>query len=302
MASIRTGLALAAVLGALAGGCGESSDPPPAATSEEFPVTVAGVTVERRPERIVSLSPSATETLFAVGAGPQVVAVDSESDHPAGVPRTKLSSYEPNVEAIAGYEPDLVVVPADVPRDAIAGLRRLRLTVIAQPAPEDLEAAYEQMRELGAATGRREDGERLAREVRARVERAIAGAPDASLKVFHELDPDLYSASSDTFIGRIYARLGLRNVADRAAESSGSPYPQLSAEGVVSANPDLIVLADSECCGQTPARVRRRAGWGVVAAVRDGAVVSVDDDIASRWGPRIPEFVERVAAAMEQAG
>jgi iron complex transport system substrate-binding protein len=284
MGSIGRGVALTAALCALAGGCGES---PPA---------------EPRPQRIVSLSPTATETLFAIGAGEQVVAVDSESDHPAGVPRTDLSSYEPNVEAIAGYRPDLVVVPADIPPDALEGLRRLRLTVIAQPAPGDLEAAYDQMRDLGEATGRRAAGEQLARAVRARVARAIADAPRARLKVFHELDPDLYSASSETFIGRIYARLGLRNIADRAADRSGAPYPQLSAEGVLTANPDLIVLADSECCDQTPERVRRRAGWGVVAAVREGAVVSVDDDIASRWGPRIPEFVEKVAAAMEEAG
>jgi iron complex transport system substrate-binding protein len=196
-----------------------------------------------------------------------------------------------------------VVLPADVPRDALAGLRRLKLNVIAQPVPDDLEGAYAQMRELGAASGHAEAGAELAREVRHRVEAAIAAAPRGDdLKVFHELDPDLYSASSDTFIGRIYARLGLRNIADRAAERSGAPYPQLSAEGVVTADPDLIVLADSECCDQTPERVRRRAGWGVVEAVRDGAVVSVDDDIASRWGPRIPEFVERVAAAMEEAG
>ncbi len=290
MASIRTGVALAAVLGAAASGCGESSsssDPPPA----------------DRPERIVSLSPSATETLFAVGAGEQVVAVDSESDHPAAVPRTELSAYEPNVEAIAGYRPDLVVVPADVPRDALAGLRKLRLEVLPQPVPDDLEQAYEQMRALGEATGHREAGERLARDVRAQVEAAIAAAPQGEgLAVFHELDPDLYSASSDTFIGRIYARLGLRNVADRAAERSGAPYPQLSAESVVRADPDLIVLADSECCGQTPAKVGRRAGWDRVAAVREQAVVAVDDDVASRWGPRIPELVERVAAAMEAAG
>ena len=306
MASIRTGVAVAAVLGALAGGCGTQSDAPPGDAAGDFPVSVpdasGSVTIERRPERIVSLSPSATETLFAIGAGSQVVAVDSESDHPAGVPRTELSAYQPSVEAIAGYRPDLVVIPADAPRDALAGLRRLRLTVLAQPVPDDLEAAYGQMRDLGAATGRREAGERLARDVRERVVRAIAAAPDADLDVFHELDPDLYSASSDTFIGRIYARLGLRNVADRAAERTGAPYPQLSAEGVVSADPDLIVLADSECCGQTPGRVRRRAGWGAVSAVKDGAVVAVDDDVASRWGPRIPEFVERVAGAMEAAG
>ena len=283
MASIRTGVALAAVFLA---GCGESSSPAP----------------PDRPERIVSLSPSATETLFAVGAGSQVVAVDSESDHPADVPRTELSAYEPNVEAIAGYRPDLVVVPEDVPADALAGLRRLKLSVLATPVPDDLDAAYAQMRELGAATGHRDAAERLARDVRTRVEAAIDAAPrGGGLAVFHELDPDLYSASSGTFIGRIYARLGLRNVADRAAERSGAAYPQLSAEGIVRADPDLIVLADSECCGQTPAKVQRRAGWDVVSAVQEGAVVAVDDDIASRWGPRIPEFVERVADAMEAA-
>jgi iron complex transport system substrate-binding protein len=304
MASIRTGVAVAAVLGVLAGGCGESSSPPAQSeASGDFPVRVAGVTVERRPERIVSLSPSATETLFAVGAGAQVMAVDSESDHPAEAPRTPLSAYEPNVEAIAGYRPDLVVLPADAPRDAITGLRKLRLPVLATPVPDDLEQAYAQMRDLGAATGHREAGDELAGEVSNRVEAAIAAASRGRrLKVFHELDPDLFSASSDTFIGRIYARLGLRNIADRAAERSGAAYPQLSAEAVVSANPDLIVLADSECCGQTPAKVRRRPGWDVVEAVRDGAVVAVDDDIASRWGPRIPEFVERVASATEAAG
>src|SRR5919106_794082 len=114
MRSIRTGVALAAALGALAVGCGESSEPPPreAAGGGDFPVTVQDatgrVTVERRPERIVSLSPSATETLFAVGAGSQVVAVDSAFRHPPAAPPTHPTAFEPNVEAIAGHRPDLV--------------------------------------------------------------------------------------------------------------------------------------------------------------------------------------------------
>jgi iron complex transport system substrate-binding protein len=309
MASIRTGALLTVALAVLASGCGESSGgSEPAARERDgaFPVTVrdatGAVTVRRRPERIVSISPSATETLFAIGAGDQVVAVDDESDWPGGVPRTDLSSYQPNVEAIAGYRPDLVVAPASVPRDVLEGLRRLGLTVLAEPAPDDLADAYDQFREIGAATGHREAGDRLARDVRARVERTIAAAPDGpSLKVFHELDPDLYSASSQTFIGRIYARLGLRNVADAAARSSANPYPQLSSEAVVATDPDLVVLADTECCGQTPEKVRARDGWSAVAAVRDGAIVAIDDDIASRWGPRIPVFVERVVRAMRTA-
>ncbi len=289
MGSIRTAVALAGALGVLAGGCGDSS-------------TESGRAARDVPERIVSLSPSATETLFAVGAGEQVVAVDDESDHPPSAPRTRLSSYQPNVEAIAAYRPDLVVLPDTVPPDVIAGLRKLKLRVLAQAAPARLDEAYAQMRHLGALTGHRQAGERLARRVRAKVERLIAAAPGGpALDVFHELDPDLYSAASDSFIGRIYARLGLRNVADPAARRAGSPYPQLSSEAVVAANPDLIVLADSECCGQTAAKVGRRAGWDVVTAVHNGAVVTIDDDIASRWGPRIPVFVERVVSAMETA-
>lgn len=311
MASIRTGVVLATALALLAGGCGDSTDDSPASSGERaagaaFPVTVEdatrAVTVQRRPERIVSLSPSATETLFAVGAGSQVVAVDDESDWPRGVPSTNLSAYQPNVEAIVDHRPDLVVVPSIVPRDVISGLRRLGLTVLAEPAPDDLDDAYHQIRELGLVTGHSAEGERLAGRTRARVERLIAAAPEGpSLEVFHELDPDLFSASSDSFIGRIYARLGLRNVADPAARRASNPYPQLSSEAVVSADPDLIVLADSQCCGQTPATVRRRVGWDAVAAVRGGAVVTIDEAIASRWGPRIPIFVERVVETIEKA-
>lgn len=280
-------VAATAALALAAAGCGEDS---------------SGAEEGERPERIVSLSPSATETLFALGAGEQVVAVDEESDFPRGVPRTELSAYEPNVEAIADYDPDLVVLPETVPGDVPAGLRRLGLEVLVERAPDDLADAYARMRELGEATGHAEAGRELAAEVRDEVERQIAAAPGgAPLDVFHELDPNLFSASSDTFIGRVYDRLGLRNVADEAAERSGSPYPQVSREAVVSADPDLVVLADAECCGQTPAKVAARAGWDDVAAVENGAVVAIDDDVASRWGPRIPLFVEQVVAAIDRA-
>jgi iron complex transport system substrate-binding protein len=266
-------------------GCGESSS--------------AG---GQRPARIVSISPSATETLFAIGAGDQVIAVDEESDHPAGVPRTDLSSYQPNVEAIVGYEPDLVVLPASVPRDVRAGLQRVGLRVLAQPAPANLGDAFAQMRELGRITGHAEAGQQLAERTQAKVERLIVDAPSGNgLDFFHELDPDLFTTGTKSFIGRIYQRLGLENVADPAARRAGTPYPQMSSEAVVSADPDLIVLADTECCDQSPAKVTRRPGWQQVAAVKAGAVVAIDDDIASRWGPRIPVFVASVVEAMQRA-
>lgn len=306
MGSSRAGALV--VLALFVAGCGGSSGESSAGGSggEGFPVTVEDATrsvvVEARPERIVSLSPSATETLFALGAGEQVIAVDEESDHPPGVPRTDLSSYQPNVEAIVGYDPDLVVLQASVARDVPAGLRRVGLTVISEPAPANLDDAYAQFRQLGLATGRPERGRRLAREVRGAVEGTLGAAPPGrGLSFFHELDPDLYSVGTRNFIGRIYQRLGLRNVAEPAARRAGTPYPQLSSEGVVAADPDLVVLADGECCGQSPAKVAGRPGWDEVAAVRNGAVVAIADDIASRWGPRLPIFVAKVVEAMERA-
>jgi iron complex transport system substrate-binding protein len=309
MKSRRTGT-LAAIAAALVFGaaCGDSDGEPvgETAASGGFPVTIedatGSVTVGEQPQRIVSLSASATEMLFAVGAGDQVVAVDDQSDYPPEAPTTELSAYEPNLEAIAEERPDLVIAPADVPRELISGLRRLGLTVIAQPAPDDLADAYDQVREIAQATGHAAEGEEVAKEMRTEIERLIASAPKAhDLAVFHELDPDLFSASSGSFIGRIYERLGLANVADPAAERAGNPYPQLSSEAVVAADPDLVVLADTECCGQTPAKAGRRPGWDRIAAVKEDAVVAIDDDVASRWGPRLPEFVQRVVKAMRAA-
>ena len=281
--------ALAAVLATLAGGCGSEDESPARAP-------------DGGSKRIVSLSPTATETLFAIGAGNQVVAVDDQSDYPPGVPRTELSAHQPNIEAIAGYRPDLVVVSEEAPSDLVKGLRKLGMAVLAEPAAADLGDAYRQIRQLGMATGRREQAARVVERLRSRIEELFASAPAGrGLTVFHELQPDLFSASSRTFIGRIYKRFGLRNIADEAARRASSDYPQLSAEAVVSADPDLVVLADTECCGQTPAKVARRPGWDAISAVRRDAVIALDDDIASRWGPRLPRFIAAVARGIEMA-
>jgi iron complex transport system substrate-binding protein len=248
------------------------------------------------PKRIVSLSPSATETLYAIGAGRQVIAVDELSDYPRRAPRTRLSGYTPNVEAIAAYRPDLVVLAFDS-GDAVAGLRRLGIRTVVQPAPVNLEQAYRRIRLLGVVTGHVKQAGRLVRTMRTNIARAVASVPRRRLTVYHELTPDYYSATSRTFIGRIYTLFGLRNIAD-AAPGSASGYPQLSGEYIVAANPSLIVLADSKCCGQTAATVAARPGWSSIAAVRNRAIVAVDDSIASRWGPRVVNFVRAVAAAL----
>ncbi len=250
------------------------------------------------PQRIISLSPTATETLFAIGAGKQVVAVDDQSDYPKQAPRTSLSGFTPNVEAIAGYKPDLVVVSYD-PGGLVGTLRGLGIRVVVQDAAKTLDGAYAEIQQLGSVTGHAREARALVARMKKRIGELVAsGAKRArGLTVFHELEPDLYSATSSTFIGRIYSLFGLKNIAD-AADKDGSGYPKLSAEYVVSQSPDIVVLADIKCCGQTPRTVSSRPGWSHVAAVRTGTIVRIDDSIASRWGPRIVNFVRAVAAAL----
>ena len=267
-----------------------------------FPVTVVAangrVTIPRRPTRIVSLSPTSTENLFAVGAGRQVVTVDELSNYPARAPRTKLSGFQPNAEAIAGYRPDLVVVHSD--GGIVAQLRALGVRVIHSPAARNLQHAYQAIRVLGAATGHPAAAARVVRTMKRQIGAALAAGKrrgSARRSVYHELTTDYYSASSNTFIGQIYRLFGLRNIADAAADAN-SGYPKLSAEHIIAANPDLIVLADTKCCGQSYATVAARPGWSTVNAVRNRRVVRADDDVASRWGPRIVSFVRAVAAAL----
>jgi iron complex transport system substrate-binding protein len=299
---LRTTLVLAAAaLAALAlsvtGASGGSSAP------SAFPVTVVGssgpVTVSKRPARIVSLSPTATETLFAIGAGPQVVAVDDQSDHPKSAPRTSLSGFTPNVEAIAGYRPDLVVVSYDA-NGLVAALGRLGITVLHQDGAKSFRGAYQQIRQLGKVTGRDARAAKLVLGMRKKIAAVVADAKRGrqGLSVYHELDPTLYSASSKTFVGQVYTSLGLENIADRAADPFGTGYPQLSAEYVVASSPDLIVLADTVCCGQKASTVASRPGWDRISAVRTGSIVRIHDSIASRWGPRLVNFYRAMASAL----
>ena len=315
MFSRRHGRALLFLLllaGLVLSGCGgldtvderaESSSP---SADPEFPVTVLSgpgggdteVTVESEPTSIVSISPTATEMLWAVGAGDQVVAVDDQSDYPKDVPRTKLSGYQPNVEAILEYEPDLVIASDDT-GDLVSGLDKARVPTLVLPAAEDLEETYSQIERLGEATGHEEEAVELVDETRSGIEQALAEAPDAEgVSYFHELTPDLYTATSETFIGEVYGLFGLENVADDAR--GGDDYPQLSGEYVVGADPDLVFLADNQCCDVAVPDVAKRPGWGQVPAVADDQVHVLDEDIASRWGPRVLDFVQQVSEVLQE--
>jgi iron complex transport system substrate-binding protein len=296
---LRLPLVAAAALAALLlAGSGGSL----AAKPKAFPVTIVTatgkVTVSKKPRRIVSLSPTATETLFAIHAAAQVVAVDEQSDYPKSAPKTTLSGFTPNVESIASYRPDLVVAQFD-PKGMAEALRRLGITVVLQGAPSTFKGAYQQIRQLGLVTGHAADAGRVVSRMKARIAGMVrtSRAKGSGRSVYHELTPDLYSASSNSFVGKVYAALGLRNIAD-AADGAGTGYPQLSAEYVVSQSPDVIVLADTVCCGQKASTVAARPGWDRIGAVRSGSIVRVDDSIASRWGPRLVDFFRAMSVAL----
>ena len=267
----------------LVAGCSGSDDSSPAGDT--------GTASADAPQAIVSLSPTSTEMLYAIGAGDQVVAVDDRSDHPADAPVTDLSGYTPNVEAILGYEPDLVVANADT-ADLVAGLEQAGVETLILPAAEYLDDTYAQIEQLGAVTGHVGDAAELVGQMKTDIDGILAGLPEREtpLTYYHELDNTYYSVTDDTYIGEIYSMLGLTSIA-----TGGNGYPQLSAEYVLEQNPDVIFLADGQCCGVTPEVVAQRAGWSELTAVRDGHVYVLDEDIASRWGPRVVDLMREIA-------
>ena len=279
------------------------------AAGSQFPVTVTAsngtVTIKARPARIVSLAATATEDLYAVGAGPQVVAVDQDSDYPATAPVTKLSGLTPNLEAIARYRPDLVVASQNS-GGLVAGLTRLGIPVLIEPAVTSLDGAYQQIDQIGQAAGHLMAAQKVTAAMKTQIAATVrqAGSSHPSVTYYWELTANpYYSVTSATFIGQIVALFGLKNIADAADKASDGGYPQLSEEYIVKAQPQIIFLADNQAAdgGQTPAVVAKRPGWSAIPAVKDHEVIGLNDDIASRWGPRLPRLVAEIAQAVEQA-
>ncbi|TDC61003.1 ABC transporter substrate-binding protein [Micromonospora sp. KC207] len=298
-----TTLAVAALaLGACAEkGSDDASAPATGGTSAAaFPATVGELTLDKRPEKIVSLSPTATEMLFAIGAGKQVTAADDNSNYPPDAPKSELSGFQPNAEAIAGKSPDLVVL-ANNTNKIVEQLTTLKIPVLLTPAATTLEDSYRQIADLGTLTGHATEAADVVTRMKDDIAKLTKDLPQRPEKLtyYHELGPELYSATSKTFIGSIYALAGLENIADASdADGRKGGYPQLSQEIIVKANPDFVFLADTKCCKQSPETVKARSGWAGVTAVKNNQIVALDDDIASRWGPRVVDLLRAVVDAV----
>jgi iron complex transport system substrate-binding protein len=290
-------------------GCGSSSAEAPSSKASDsaldgkattYPVSVhasnGDVSVPAQPQHIVSLSPTATEMLFAIDAGAQVKAVDSQSTYPAGAPKTSLSGFTPNAEAIAAVQPDLVVLSYD--SNGIASqLSKLNIPTLVLTSANSLDDSYSQIETLGVATNHKQRAASVIAGMKADIAVLQKQVPESQRgkSYFHEVDSSYYSLTSKTFAGSIYELAGLRNIADGA--QSGNDYPQLSAEKIVASNPNYVFLADPV----TASAVASRPGWSNVDAVKSGNVVALDPDIASRWGPRVVDFLRVVVEAEKKA-
>ncbi len=294
---------LVPILAACGDNGGDSEATKEAAVSEttvaaEFPVTVGDITLDAEPQRIVSMSATATEMLFAVGAGNRVIAVDNFSNFPAETASLKkLDAYEPNVEAISALNPDLVIISYD-PGNLVEQLTTLSIPVFTAGAVADLAGAYAQLEQLGALTGQLAEAVQTSSAMQTAIEEIVAGVTKLNppLTYFYELDPTPYTVTSNTFIGGVMSLFGLVNIADGVEE--GNDYPQLSAEVIVEKNPDIIFLADTKCCAQSAETFGARDGFGGLKSVELGSIIGLDDDIASRWGPRLVDLVRVVAEAI----
>ncbi|ONI91400.1 ABC transporter substrate-binding protein [Saccharothrix sp. ALI-22-I] len=302
---LRVRVAAVLVVGVLIGSCGTPApETPRPDDTAGFPVTVGPLTLDERPARIVVLAPTATEMLFAIGAGGQVVAVDDQSTHPPEAPRSDLSGFQPNAEAIAAHEPDLVVISSDINQIANQ-LDTLGIPVYQAGPARTLDDSYTQLDDLGRLTGHAAEAGNVVTRMRDDIAGIVADVPERREEptYYYELDQALYTVTGTTFIGALFDRLGLVNVADRAGlQGTNAGYPQLSAEFLIDADPDLIFLADTKCCGQSADTVKARPGWSGITAVRTDRIVALDDDIASRWGPRVVELVRTIADAAGEVG
>lgn len=308
--------ALLIALGALTAACSSSSgssvgstatpttEPAtaPASVATNFPVTVSTptgeVTVAALPKAIVSLSPTATEMLFAIGAGPQVIAVDDQSNYPPEAPKTDLSGFTPNVEAIAAKQPDLVVI-SDNGAKLTDSLGALKIPVLFLPPATSFDDMYAQLQSLGTAVGKGNEAQGVAEQIKNNIAEIVRSVPAKPVKIFHEVDTTLYAASSASFIGQVYKLFGVENIAD-AADKDNTGYPQLNNEYVVQQNPQVIFLADGVFEKQDASTLAARAGWAEIDAVKNNRVVIVDPDTSSRWGPRIVAFVKTIADALSK--
>jgi iron complex transport system substrate-binding protein len=293
-----------AVLLFIASACGAAAPATPTATATPaqtvaaFPATVTdfqgrSVTVAKRPERIVSIGPSITEFLFALGAGARIVGADDFSDEPAAAKAIeKVGGIKVNFEKVVSLRPDLVlsVKFSDGTIEKLTASGLLVLVVDPQTVSDVATTASLLGRSVGA------DGDALARDIQKKVDdvKAKTAAATSKPRVYHEIDASdptkIFTVGPGSYIHDLIGIAGGQNIAARATGA----YPQLSAEEIVRSDPELIVLAAAEYSAK-PEQVAARTGWSSISAVKNKRIVTIAPNLINRPGPRVGEAVEAYA-------
>ena len=250
----------------------------------------------KRPERIVSLAPSSTEILFALGLGDKVVGVDDYSDYPAEAAKiAKVGGYDkPSLEKIIALKPDLVLADS-IHEEEVKKLEELEVPV-AVVSPKDLEGVLNSVRWVGIVTGVRDQAAELEAELALRirlVDEKVSAIPEEERPwVYYEVFSDpIMTAGPNTLSSELIVRAGGRNIAYDAA----TDYPEFSPEAIVSRNPDVIIFPEVHGTESVQAEtICNRPGWGTIKAIQNGRLYSIDANIISRSGPRVVEALERL--------
>ena len=258
------------------------------------------VTLAAPARRVVSLAPSNTEILYAIGAGAVLAGRDDYSDYPAAATAVPSIGNEIplNIEAIVALHPDLVLAAGITSADDVAQLAKLGLTVYATSNAGSLDDIYHDIHAIGVLVGQVEAADQLAASMQARVDavKTKMAAVTQHAIVFYEIDATdpskPWTAGPGSFIDQLITLAGGNN----AGSGLGDKYAQISLEQLVTRNPDIIVLGSSTLGGQTPALVAARPGWGTIKAVKNHAVYAFDDNLVSRPGPRVVDGLEKLAA------
>jgi iron complex transport system substrate-binding protein len=289
--------------GGAAGGATTATRPAAAVTDapqSSFPMTLdesdgQKLTLTQAPQRIVSLSANATDIICAIGGADQLVAVEHYANCPANSQaKPELDAFQPSLEAIVAYQPDLVYVSTDT-GSIVEALRGANVPVLYVALPTTLGGTLDQIQLFGQATGHAPEAASVAHGLQERIDGVKRAIDDvtAGPKIYHELDNTYFSAAPSSFVGDFYNILKAQNIAAGATED----YPQLSAEVIVQRNPDVIVLADEDA-GESAATVAARPGWAAINAVKNGRVCTIDPNIVSQPSTKIADGLETLAKCL----
>ncbi|MFD0872349.1 Vitamin B12-binding protein precursor [Chlamydia abortus] len=275
----------------------KSDDGKAKAGQTEYPLKVTDasgteLTFDKAPERIASLAPSETETLFAIGAGDQVVGVDQWSNYPEeAAAKPKIGSLETNLEALLATEPDLVVA-ASSNKKVIDKIREMNVPVYFS-APKTLDEVIEKIETMGLIMNKQEEAKKVAEQMKADRQKVVDAVKDApAKKVYMEFSPG-WTVGEGEFMDELVKLAGGTNIA--AGEKGWFP---IDPEKIIQANPEVILYAEGGGMESILEEIKKRPGWDQIDAVKNGALYPIDKDIISRVGPRLTEALLEAAKAI----